>query len=380
MADTLINQIKQFNHWHLHPKYRITTAVKKRNLFKSIVKNYIDKNISISISGLRRTGKTTILQQIINYLLNKKVNSKNILYFQFTDEFTKLEKLLKFYFSTFSFEQKTKNNFYIFLDELQYVKGWQNVLKTYIDQNKKIKFIISGSASIYLHENTKESLAGRIIDFELNPLSFDQMLQLKEKYKPDFSVSTILKNNTDLFQKLKKLQSLKIFYKDQFNDYLKFGEFPALIPHFKDTEFSKTYLKEAILNKILKKDIKLFEIEKEDEITLLFKICSSNSAQMINLKKLSSQVGLAYPTIKKYLSVLKKAYLIDTLKNKLRSIRSQASSQDKIFTNSVNLLSSVLSMDNPINPPYPDFKGHIIETSIYNALKPLGNTYYYNYK
>ena len=258
------------------------------------------------------------------------------------------------------------------------MKNWQNTLKNYIDRNKKIKFIVTGSASIYLRNQTKESLAGRILDFRLDPLSFSEFIRLKDDYKEQFSVITFLENNDNSVKTIKELNFQRAPFQKLFNKYLQFGEFPALIPYLDDFEYSTKYLKDSIIDKILQKDIRLFEVEKQDEINLLYKICCSNTAQMINLRSIGRETGLAYPTIKKYLSVLKKTFLIDSVKNRLRSIRSQEKSLDKVFSVSVNLTAAMLSVSDPLNPPFPDFKGHIIESFVYNSLKKSGNINYFN--
>lgn len=244
---------------------------------------FIDKNISLSISGLRRVGKTTILQQLINHLLNSKIDSKHIFYFQFSEEFTNLNKVLQIFFSGFTDEEIDRDSFYIFLDELQYIKDWQSILKKYIDRNFKIKFVVTGSASIYFRSQIKESMSGRILDFALPPLNFTEMIGLKDDFKGQHSFNNIIINTEDKISEFKKLQQERLPYQRLMGKYLSVGEFPALLPYLNDLEYCQKYLTDGIVDKILHKDIKLFEVEKEDEIFALYKICCSNMAQMINL-------------------------------------------------------------------------------------------------
>lgn len=375
---TLQEQIILLNKWQFDPHFKLAVENKKRDLFNLLIRNFIDKDISLSISGLRRVGKTTILLQLINYLLERNTPPTHILYFQFSDVLTNANKILELFFSRFSNEDVDRLDFYIFLDELQYVKNWQNTLKNYIDRNKKIKFIVTGSASIYLQNRIQESLAGRILDFRLDPLSFSEMIMLKENHVEQYSINQVLKSDNNPTEALKKLSFERLSFQKLFNGYLQFGEFPALLPYINDFEYAHKYLADGIIDKILQKDIRLFEVEKQEEIFALYKICCSNTAQMINLRNIASETGLSYQTIKKYLSVLKKTFLVDRVKNRLRSIRSQEKSLDKVFSTSINLTNVMLSIIDPLNPPYHDFKGHIIESYIYNSLKKLGNVYYYN--
>lgn len=374
----LQEEIIRLNKWHYETGYRSETSNRYRKLFHVLTQNFLDKDISLSISGLRRVGKTTILIQLINYLLDHKKKGKNILYFQFSDELTNLEKTLEMYFSRFPDEQVRKDNFYIFLDELQYVPDWENKLKYFIDKNRRIKFIVTGSASVYYRSQTHESLAGRILDFRLAPLKFSEAIGILENYQEQYSTDQILKSDKDPMEMIRKLHFERLPYRKLFLKYLQFGEFPALLPYLDNYEYSHKYLSDGIIEKILQKDIRLFEVEKREEIYALYKICCSNTAQVINLRNIAAETGLSYPTIKKYLSVLKKTFLINSIKNRLRSVRSQTKSLDKVFSTSVNLLTTMLSIVNPLNPPYLDFKGHIIESFIYNSVKDLGQVYYYN--
>lgn len=374
----LREKIITFNKWHLNPSYRLQVGDRFRDLYDNLLKNYLDKEISISISGLRRVGKTTILYQLINHLISSKIDNKHIFYFQFSEKLNNLKDVLEIFFMGFKENDIEKDNFYIFLDELQYVENWQSILKSYIDRNKRIKFVVTGSASIYFRSKVKESLAGRILDFVLPPLSFSEMIRLKEGYQEKTSFGSVLKKDGDKYDELMKLQNERLLYKKLFKSYLSAGEFPALLEYLGDKKYYKKYLMDGIIEKILLKDIKLFEVEKQEEIIALYKICCSNCAQVINLKNVSSETGLAYQTIKKYLLVLKKTYLIASVKNRLRAVRAQVKSLDKVFSLSTNLSLAMLSIDDPLNPPYLDFKGHIIENFVYNSIKGLGEVNYFN--
>jgi len=374
----ILEQIKNYNYWHEDDSYAIQTEGKNRDLFDLLIRNYLNQDISISISGLRRTGKTTILYQLINYFLKKKVDSRKILYFQFNNEFHDLESVLQLFFDFFSKQELQQDNFYIFLDELQNVKSWQNVLKHYIDKNKKIKFIVTGSTSIYAQKNT-ESLAGRIIDFRLHPLSFNEFLKLGYDRRIEFDLREFFlnDNSNEIKKLLDGLIYQKINYKKYFQLYLRFGEYPGLLNALNNTSFATTYLKKSILEKILEKDIKIFEIKKEKEIKDIFKVACANSAQTINYREVSRQTLISHYNIKEKFNILEKIYLVDVIKNYLNSIRSRVGSQDKVFCNSLNLLNSILNIDDPFNPAYAAFRGHIMETYVYNAVKHLGNVFYF---
>ena len=137
---------------------------KKRKEFNSILEKIENKRI-LSIIGPRRVGKSTLIYQTINYLLEEKnVNPKRILFFSGDDpslffaENDKLSDILEIYFDEILEENMSKLNskVYIFIDEIHFIKNWQNYLKTYFDRKYNIKFIITGSSSMHLFKDSNE--------------------------------------------------------------------------------------------------------------------------------------------------------------------------------------------------------------------------------
>ncbi|MFA5072026.1 MAG: AAA family ATPase, partial [Candidatus Pacearchaeota archaeon] len=139
-----------------------------RDLYFELEKN-MEQPLALSILGLRRVGKSTILKQLINKLFAKGEDSKRVFYYLFDDleqinTSENLDALLNMYFEQILQEplHALSSPVYIFFDEIQYVPDWQTILKRYYDlSEKKIKFIISGSQSVLLEGKNKETMAGR---------------------------------------------------------------------------------------------------------------------------------------------------------------------------------------------------------------------------
>lgn len=123
---------------------------------------------------MRRTGKTTLFYQLIQSLIEQKINPKNILYFSFDESIEELRDLINFYQENIVKKEigKERHKYFIFLDEIQKLKDWQNKIKAIYDLYPNIKFFISSSASLNILLDAKESLAGRIFYFNLDILSF----------------------------------------------------------------------------------------------------------------------------------------------------------------------------------------------------------------
>jgi predicted AAA+ superfamily ATPase len=142
------------------PRYR-------RDLYTAI-DTWREKKQAIAIVGLRRTGKTTLMRQMMQEMGNDAA------FFSFDEEETQKKDVLVFVLDYFL------NNFHsrtIFLDEIHYIRDWEGILKRYYDQ-KGTKFIVSGSESLELSK-AKATLAGRLVTFQLEPLSFSEYLQLR---------------------------------------------------------------------------------------------------------------------------------------------------------------------------------------------------------
>src|SRR3989338_8631038 len=114
----MIEDIEKHNfHWQRDFFYNFP---KKRKLFDRLLKEINSKQI-IAVTGLRRTGKTTILKQLIDYLIStEKIEREFVLFYSFDEEQPKIENVVKEYEKRIGENiLKSKNRFYIFLDEIQ---------------------------------------------------------------------------------------------------------------------------------------------------------------------------------------------------------------------------------------------------------------------
>lgn len=373
-----IKKIHQFNPWFTDKKFVFgEKSLKKRLIYKKIQKA-LDLKMILSLSGLRRTGKTTLLRQLANSFLTKK---SQVFYYQFDELDTNLSGALEFFFSQhLGDDLHTKEMVYILLDELQYVKHWQNILKYYYDINKNIQFIVTGSTSLYLYAQTKESLAGRIVDFAVQPLSFDEYLYFKKNIQP-LPLIDATQGPTEIVKQISYRSHKLVSYRDEVWDFMVKGEFPALLDVHLD-EFISIYLGDSILDKIFRKDIQVFEVEKLSELRKLYTVLLQNSAQVVSNETLSREIAISRTTLKVYQQILEYAYLIKLVKNDLRSVRAQEKAQKKIMSVSLNLVTTALGISDVKNMLFPDFRGHLIENYVFNQLtkrfKNIDKIYYYN--
>lgn len=373
MLNSWLNNIPIFNPWLQDGGFRFKEEKFHKRIYYDSAKKYLEKELMVSLVGLRRTGKTTIIRQLINFLLSSATDPQKIFFYEFDEENIRLEEILNFYLQNILRKDLYKAECYIFLDELQFVENWQVVLKKYYDINPKIKFIVSGSTHLYLHKNTRESLAGRIININIRPIGWHEFLNFKYGKSYNF-VKDIFSEN---FAAIAEDNADILAFGGDFKTFLSYGEFPYFFHEKNALELDK-YFKDAVLDKIFTKDIDLFDIENRRAFRELFKVLCFESANEINLQNLAGEIGISVITVKKYIEILEKMFLYSYIYKYVKSVRKQIKSFKKGYLSSLNLLRAALNIN------YWDIKsdhfGHIVETFVYNEFirSEIENIYFYH--
>ena len=347
----------------------------KRDLYFVLEKN-LHHSLILNIVGLRRVGKSTIQKQLIDHLLIKnKIDPNNIFYFLFDyssqlqrPEF--LDEVLFFYFKEVANKPSLdfENIVYIFLDEIQYIENWQSILKKYYDlSNKKIKFIVTGSQSILLTRKSQESLAGRVFDYYLPPLSFREFIKIKEEkvgYLEEYDLF-------ELPQFFGKLEQFNIYNSKKINklsrEYIISGQFPET-NNLDLPEQRNEYISESVIGKIQDDCIRIFNIEKRDEFKLFTRQLLENISSLFELINISREISVSKKTLENYLEYLKESYVIEILYRNHRSLIKRGRMLKKIYTPCINF-TCALNHYSPKNiDEAPQAFGKIIENITYNTL------------
>ncbi len=310
--------LEKFNSWWKNGMVRKTLLqTYKRKLYDTAYKNLNRRQILL-IYGLRRVGKTVIMFQLIEELLNKGIDPRNILYFSFDELIFDLKDVLESYQILIlrrNFEESNEK-IYLFLDEIQKVKDWESKLKTVYDLYPNLKIVISGSAAVNLRKKAKESLAGRIIDLMLEPLSFEEFLELNGKNLER------VKKNPDLWKK----ELLSAFYR-----YIKLGMLPELAKE-EDEEFGRQYILNNLIDRIIYKDLPdEFEIRDRELLKSLVYMAGKNPGMLLDYKAVSKNLGKDQRTIKEYFEYLEFGLLIKIISNYRGSSVSSARKLKKVY-------------------------------------------------
>ena len=258
----------------------------KRELYLNKIRDFYHSNLIKILVGIRRSGKSVILQQIMEELCNSGIKSDHIIYINF--EFIEFEELTDYKKLNTYIKNKIqdKSMYYLFFDEIQNVNNFEKVINS-LRASQNVSIFITGSNSRLLSEELSTVLSGRYVSFKISPLSYKEVLQLKE-----------LKESTD-----------EVFY-----DYLKWGSLPNRF-EFTNEESIKNYLYGVFDSIILRDVVERLKIRDTSLFNLILQYIIDivgrefSAENIINFLKNEGR-EVSTMTIYSYLDALCKALLI----------------------------------------------------------------------
>lgn len=259
------------------------------------------------LMGPRRVGKTVMLYQTIQALLDGGVPGDRILFLSLeTPLYTgrSLERLLRLFMQLHRHD--TGAPLWVFFDEIQYLKDWEVHLKSLVDSFRAVNFVGSGSAAAALRMKSQESGAGRFSDFLLPPLTFEEYLRFTQRedalvfalpdmpgQAPQYACPDITALNA------------------AFVEYLNVGGYPEAVTRPEVRADTAQYLRSDIIEKVLLRDLpSLYGIRDIQELNRFFNTLAYNTAQEVSPTKLAASSGVESQTLQKYLEYLEAAFLV----------------------------------------------------------------------
>ena len=239
------------------------------------------------ILGARRTGKSTLLYQLIDSL---KVTPEAILFANLDEPLFQSRAEDPSFLSTlieeYMIQHQNVPKFYIFIDEIQNYKYWVQTIKTFHDVGRKIKFILTGSTSSLLKNAVSARLSGRYFNLIIYPLTFHEYLEFTHQPKPSL---------------LQKRQSL--------SQYLQFGGFPRVVLE-KDESLKQDLLKNYFQTIYLKDIIFPHNINNNKDVFDLLYFVLSNLGTPFSYTNIAKILNISTDTVKEYLSYAEQSYLL----------------------------------------------------------------------
>jgi len=294
----------------------------ERDKFKTALEFLFTDEILV-ISGVRRSGKSILIQQLLSKLRNK-LKDENIVYINFEDErLIGLEaEDLEMIYQYFIEINNPKGKVYFFLDEIQEVKAWEKwVRRRY--ETKKIKFILTGSNASLLSSEFSTALTGRNITLNLHPFSFKEYLKM-------------LKVNIDgnLYYSSKKPR-----IKSYFNDYLQFGGFPRTV--LLDKKQKLVLLQQYFTNILYRDIVKRYEIRDVKGFEKFVVYLLTNISNPITYYSLRKIFKFSVDTIKEYLSYVQTSFIMHELAFFSYSLKEQTLKPRKFYCIDTGLRNAV---------------------------------------
>ena len=247
------------------------------NLLPRMTDVNIDADFITTITGPRMAGKTYFCFQLVKKLAEQGTQRENILYINFEDNrligasADDLEKLLEVFFelSQINKEQKV----YLFLDEIQTVKDWDSWIRKIHDTRKDIRLILTGSSSKMLSKEISTKLRGRVINKEIFPLSFKEILSWKNT-KYDLKTISYSKTKADI--------------KKELSSYIINGGYPSVVVEKVQKD---TILQGYYDSMILKDIVERYKIEDVKKLRELANIIFNSISKEISYSKIANKLN-----------------------------------------------------------------------------------------
>ena len=316
----------------------------KKTIIRSFPEKYLNNEEIIIISGVRRCGKSVLLQQIRDRLPQKDY------FFNFDDDrlgnFTveNFQQLYEVFIELYG-EQN-----YFYFDEIQNIAGWEHFAKRLYNSGKKV--FITGSNARMLSKELGTYLTGCYIAIELYPFSFSEFLDFREQQHLLGDISGTIARG--------EIQSA-------FNDYLKQGGFPIYL-RSEDGIVLKT-----LYDNILYKDVMVRnQIVNEREVKELVYYTVSNIGKPLTYTSLAKVIGVKNPTtVKNYLEYIENTYLLFSLSKLDYSVKAQLRNPKKVYAID-NALVSRLGFH------FSGEEGRLLENMVYIELRRRGGEIFYH--
>jgi len=367
--------VRGFNPWWANKPLEIPTFQRLAFFACRRLLNTAGLRRAILLSGPRRVGKTTVLEQLaLSILAEDQAVSASVLYLSLDHPLLKLvplSRILKLYHETVHPAGQPTT---LLLDEIQYSGDWDLELKQLVDHHPEYRIIATGSAAVVHRDKLSESGVGRWITVPMPTLNFYEFIQIRDE-SPDLegpipTPSDLLHAKPgDLALLAERLRPLM----PAFHRYLLVGGFPETA-RGPDLTLSQRILREDVVERVLKRDMTaIFGIRRVAELEKLFIYLCLHSGDIFSAKTCADALEVGSPqTVRNHLGFLEQAHLIYRLDPEKLTGKTVLRSRPKLYLADAALGNAVLLRGEEILSD-TDQMGKIVETTILRHLY----TYYY---
>lgn len=340
-----VEALEDWNPWWHERRVEERLRGKDREILRHVEETVHLNKVKI-ITGVRRSGKSTLLYQIIDRLLTK-TEPENILLLNFDDvrlSASPLEELYKKYI-----ELKKPKEIFLFLDEVHNARDWISLVRRLVDL-KKANIFITDSSSYFIPVDYAKILTGRKISLEIYPLSFREFLFFKRERVAYFGTE----------------EKAKI--RGHLREYMEQGGFPELfsIPQSLHRRILIEYFEDIITKDVVSRYNAVYSKVRELAYYLL-----SNSGQRVTYRKLRNIFGMGLETIQRYMDFLEQVYLIFRVNAYSEKVKDQIIMPKKIYAIDTGIA-------NAIGFKISENLGPMLENLVFLEIKRRGfEAFYY---
>jgi predicted AAA+ superfamily ATPase len=322
----------------------------KREFYLSQVRQFIGTPFIKVLSGLRRCGKSSILEMIREELLDSGVTEEDIIFINF-ETYDEGELNAKDVSRQIKEHCKKRERVYLLLDEVQLLPGWERVVNAAF-AGKKTDIFITGSNSRLLSSELATLLSGRYVQFTIRTLSFTEYIDFIQKGKGKGKVSgRAAGDSTSLFW-----------------DYLRQGGFPG-IHYLRSMESSMVYktVSDIFSAVVLKDVIQRNKLRNVDLLERIIRFLFDNTGNMVSARGISDYFKnqkrtVSVDTVLEYIVALESSYSIEKVRRydirgkKLLNVR------EKYYSGDIAFIHALLGYDDRRLPG-------ILENIVYGELR-----------
>ena len=309
---------------------------------------YIDAPFVKILMGVRRSGKSTIMCMLMEYLKNQGVAEEFILNYRF-DSMEFDGWTAKDLYEEIKGHLAAENRYYLFLDEVQEIEGWEKVVNSlYSDYN--VDIYVTGSNSRMMSSEIETYLTGRYVSFHIYTLSFKEYLDFKGRY-------------TSIHDPKAELAG-----------YIRSGGFPATVLHDYTEDEIHTIVRDIYNSTIFSDIVKRSQIRKVDQLERIVKFTLNNVGNTFSSKTISDYLKsenrkIDNETVYNYLEKLEKAFLIHRCSRYDIHGKEILKTQEKFYLADSSIRYSILGYT-------PDSAASMLENVVYLELLRRGYQVY----
>lgn len=337
------------------------------------VQAHLDLRHIIVLSGPRRSGKTVVMRQMVQSLLDRGVDPRMTMYFSFDGLTSRshqtIPAVVQYYLGQVAPARPTRTDrAYLFLDEVQFIHDWSTMLMRLYETEPNLKMFVSGSSSLAVRKGSGESLAGRRFDIPVRQLSFREYLGFKGVEVP----RTASLSSTERLPGTLDMRSAEIA--DHLSEYLLKGGYPETVS-MAPASRSSEYLRQSVIEKVVYHDLPEIEgIRDPRTVMHLVKIAASMSGRLFEVGNVGSALGIDRNKASAYVSMLERAQLLAVCYNYSRSRTRQARTSKRLYMTDTGLISALLGYEAAIAGPEI---GRLAETTAFNHLSRTREAYFW---